>query len=58
MMVRPWLLSICAALGVRRTETALTMALIVVALRRVLFAFVPWATTTFAAIEGLAFRPN
>jgi Mn2+/Fe2+ NRAMP family transporter len=27
-------------------------------LRQALFAFVPWATTTFAAIEGLAFRPN
>ena len=38
--------TICAALGVRRTGIALTMALMVVSLRQSLFAFVPWATTT------------
>jgi hypothetical protein len=49
---------VCAALVTRRSGGAVLVALLFVAIRQVLFAFVPWATATLASIEGLSFRAN
>jgi hypothetical protein len=49
---------VCAALVTRRNGTALLVASLFVAIRQVLFVFIPWATETLAMMEGLPFRAN